>query len=124
MRKRPPKWGSFLYGDIMREKIYHHQLKKIFEKFKRNWFYTYSYLNIMNIDNFEAKKILSTFVKKNFIYRESAEIKFNNHDRLYNINIQEKWRLTGKAIVELYYVFGVEIEDSDYSEAAILTLSE
>jgi len=108
----------------MRERIYHQHLKKIFEKFKRNWFYTYSYLNVMDLDNYESKEILNTLVKKKFIYRENNENRLNNKNKLYSVNIQERWRLTGKAIVELYYVFGVEIEDSDYSEAAILTLSE
>jgi len=102
----------------MREKIYHHHLKKIFEKFKRECFYTYSYLNTMDLENYESKEILKNFIRKRFICKESI---LNNKD---SIDLQDKWRLTGKAIVELYHVFNIEIEDSDYLEAAILTLSE
>lgn len=122
----------------MREKMYHSYLKNIFFKFGRDWFYTYSYFNTMescfvNLEtrfcdsNDEAKTLLNTFVRKKLIIREKyKELKLNNRGHLYSIDIKERWRLTGKAIVELYEVFGIEIEieDSDYSEAAFLTLSE
>lgn len=120
----------------MREKMYHSYLKNLFLKFGRDWFYTYSYLNTMegcfidlktrfrDSDN-EAKALLNTFVRRKLIIREKhKELKLNNRGHLYSIDIQERWRLTGKAIVELYEVFAIKIEDSDYSEAAFLTLSE
>lgn len=116
----------------MREKIYHSYLKNLFFKFGRDWFHTYSYFNAMynlailekrfNSDD-DAKNLLDTFVRKKLIIREKYK-GLNNRGHLYSIDIKERWRLTGKAIVELYEVFGIEIEDSDYSEAAFLTLSE
>ncbi len=120
----------------MREKMYHFYLKKLFYKFDRMWFPTYSYLNVMDgcynqIDvnyrdsDYEAKKMLDMFVKRKLIARKDYnELKLNNKGRIYSININEELRLTGKAIIELHDVFDIKIEDSDYSEAAILTLSE
>jgi len=116
----------------------HTDVKKIYDKYGRKWFHTYSLLNLYDKStgpqtlgkNLYTKYLLASMVEKSYIIRENGtKIKYSDEwsDYPTGMKMKERWRLSGKAFLELYDVLDecdIEIIDQDYadmSKAALIT---
>lgn len=120
----------------MRMKIYHADLKNIFEKFGREWFHTYSFYNMYDdiphsIEvSLLPKKILADFTERGYIIRKNGKkVRYSNNWSNYPVGFEtkEQWRLSGKAIYELIEVldnFDEEMTDQDHVDIVKIKLIE
>jgi hypothetical protein len=108
----------------MRENIAHTTLKQIYLKFNRNTFKAYSFFNMFrNIAEFRLTDELERLCNRLYL--------INVHNSSFNtkssiIDIQAEFKLSGKAIYELAYVYpelNIQLDPCDassYTQALIL----
>lgn len=111
----------------MRWTSIHIRLKEIYDRYNRKWFATYSFYSFTDkfggtasLDrNGEAKYEIDKLYKQDYLVRESgAMMQYSDTlNRYPKINLKERWRLSGKAMYELYHVIednDIELIDQDY----------
>lgn len=119
----------------MRMAIRHVDIKEVYDKFGREWFATYSYYNLKDHANIEAYKThninrdaknnIMSMVKVGYLIRESGkriEYVKNYPDFVKGIKLDERWRLSGKALFELKDVIensDIELTNQDYADVAL-----
>jgi hypothetical protein len=108
----------------MRQNIAHPTLKQIYLKFGRKSFRTYSFFNMFRkVAEFRLSDELERLCNRLYL--------MNIHNSSFNMNagvadIQAEFKLTGKAIYELAYVYpelNIQLEPCDtssYTQALIL----
>lgn len=120
--------------------MYHTDLFQIYEKFNRDWFATYSFLNHFDpqYDNMRkrfdqthsSKELLANLVNRGYIIRKIG--KKIQYDPVYRytpkgIHYKELWRISGKTIYELINCldgFPEKMTDIDYADIARIKLIE
>ncbi len=120
----------------MRMRIIHTDIKKIYDRYGRKWFHTYSLFNFYDQsngasvldENLYTKYLLASMVEKSYIIRENGtKIKYSDEwsDYPTDMKMKERWRLSGKAFLELYDVLDecdIEIIDQDYADMSKVAL--
>ena len=109
----------------------HIKLKEMYDRWNRKWFATYSFYNLedkfggsaSSDRNYQAKYDLAKLYKKGYIVRESGvKVEYSHEWSDYpKIKLKERWRLSGKAMYELYHVLednDIELIDQDYADMA------